>query len=180
MKAPTLLIILLTFVSAKAQTQGDHEKVLAEKYFETKYKPQLHNRYIGKVLVVNENMFKYDEEILLVYNTNKDYKVIFENGTLYPALITGDVEKGLVRKEDLKSMVFRNDSLRISNFHELTFLEKTPKVKRFEFWLFFKGFANPTVYFVELTNKNATRRTSLFEFLKNARLTFFEKAWMTL
>jgi hypothetical protein len=40
------------------------------------------------------------------------------------------------------------------------------------------GFANPTVYFFELTNKNATATTDLITFINGAKLTFFDEGWV--
>jgi hypothetical protein len=44
--------------------------------------------------------------------------------------------------------------------------------------MFRKGFANPTVYFIELTNKKATDSTPLAEFVQGAELTFVEEGWV--
>jgi hypothetical protein len=52
-------------------------------------------------------------------------------------------------------------------------LNPNPQTKRFIFWLFRIGIANPTEYYFELYNENATKRTSFEEFIENARMTFF-------
>jgi hypothetical protein len=75
-------------------------------------------------------------------------------------------------------MLFRNDSLRITDFEEVPFLNKSPTIRRFRFWLFTKGFMNPTVYFIELTNENATSKTDIRSFIKDSNLTFFINGWI--
>ena len=72
----------------------------------------------------------------------------------------------------------RTDSLTISDFKELKFLSKSPKYKRYKFWLWHKGFANPTAYFIELTNESATDKTELTDFINGASLTFFHVGWV--
>lgn len=72
----------------------------------------------------------------------------------------------------------RTDSLIISNLEELKFLNTMPKQRKFRFWLSRKGFANPTVYFFELTNENATSETGMSSFINGSKLTFFELGWI--
>lgn len=54
-------------------------------------------------------------------------------------------------------------------------LNPNPQTKRFIFWVFRIGAANPTEYYFELYNKNATKETSIEEFIENARMTFYYK-----
>jgi hypothetical protein len=125
-------------------------------------------------------MFKYDDEVLIIFNTDDKLKAVFQKGIFYPEIITGPVLNGSERKQDLESMVIRNDSLRISNFKELNFLSKSPKIKRFKFWLYLKGRANPTAYFIELTNTKATAKTDIESFIKGCKLTFVKRGWLVL
>ena len=74
----------------------------------------------------------------------------------------------------------RNDSLTISEFEELKFLTKSYTQKRFRFWLFRKGTANPTVCFIELTNDKASSKTDLTTFINGAALTYFKSGWIVI
>jgi len=74
------------------------------------------DRFNGKIEVVNENTIKYDDEVLMIYTSDKINRKIFKKGIFYPSLITGIVKKGKERTEELKSMLLRNDSLKIVNF----------------------------------------------------------------
>ncbi len=58
---------------------------------------------------------------------------------------------------------------------EMEKLNPNPQTKRFIFWVFRIGAANPTEYYFELYNKNATKETSIEEFIENARMTFYYK-----
>ena len=192
MKTKTILILIIIFLSAKAQgnqildtysqkkpeknfeTQGEQEDYQAKKFFAKEYKKQDFKRYCGQITVINESTIKYNEEVLFIWDTKKELIRIFKQGIFYSELITGPVKTGESRKKELENMVLRNDSLKISNLEELKFLSNSPKVKRFRFWLYINGMMNPTVYFFELTNNVATKKTNIETFIKNSKLTFFK------
>ena len=67
----------------------------------------------------------------------------------------------------------RNDSLYISSVEELERLNPNRKTKRFKFWLFRLGRANPQECYFELFNSKATKNTTWEEFLENAEMTFY-------
>jgi hypothetical protein len=161
-------------------TQGRQEDRQAKKLIRKGYTKQSYNRYSGAIIIVDEDTFKYDDEVLIVFNTCKDLKPIFQKGIFYPEIITGPVKKGLARQQELDATIFRNDSLRISDFQELKFLRKTPKAKIFRFWLYSKGMFNPTVCFIELTNDSATNKTDIETFVNGSKLTFFKEGWLIL
>lgn len=68
----------------------------------------------------------------------------------------------------------RTDTLYISGITELPNLHTFAKKKRFSFWLRRIGMANPIEYYFELTNPNAQPGTSIIDFIKGAKLTFFK------
>lgn len=189
MKAITTIFLITIFFSANCQetktkekeltfkNQGEQENYWAKQLFSKKYTKQNYSQFEGNITIVDENTIKYDDEVLLVYNTGNELKKIFEKGIFYPRIITGPVKTGDARKADLESMLIRDDSLIITDFEEQTFLSNSPKVKRFKFWLFMKGAVNPTVYFIELTNESATTETKIESFINGARLTFFVRGW---
>lgn len=72
----------------------------------------------------------------------------------------------------------QNDTLRIGEFEELKFLSKNPTIKIFRYWEYRKGFANPQVYFIELTNIAADKSTDMETFIKGAALTFVKDGWI--
>lgn len=151
----------------KFETQGEAENCWAKQLFENNYQKQTYPKFNGKITVSGDTV-RYADQTLIVF-VPKEYKSIFVKGLLYPSIFGG----GYV-------------PLSISAFKELLFLNKNPTQKRFRFWLFY-GFkfgseplisnANPTVYFIELTNPNATDKTSIEDFINGATLTFFKKGW---
>ena len=74
----------------------------------------------------------------------------------------------------------RNDLFNISELEELQFLSNDSEIKRFRFWSFHLGMANPQVYYFELTNESATKNTSLEDFIKNSKLTFVKSGHIIL
>ena len=190
MRQIATLILTIIFFSSYAQEIGgkesnsreENDRILKnireqENSRVAKIFSQNYMRFDGKILIVNENTIKYDDEVLLIYNTSNELKAIFEKGIFYPSIITGPVKKGLSRKEELDSTmkILRNDSLSISDFEEQNNFGGSPKEKKFEFLLFSKGRMNPTVYYIELTNDNATRETDLKTFINGARLSLVTK-----
>ena len=190
MRTITTILLISLFFSANCQetktrekeptfkNQGEQEDYGAKKLFEENYKVENYKRFEGKILVLNDTIIKYDEEILEIKFIGKELKTIFEKGIFYPSIITGGWEESKRRIEGLDPKILSRKNLMITDFEELSFLSKPPKVKRFRFWLFDIGYSgNPSVYFIELTNDNATSETNLETFINGARLTFFRKGW---
>jgi len=150
----------------------------------------------------------FDERQYVEYSSlEPEYQLIFEKGLLYPNLFLEGMGVSFRKASDAKDVKNTNsinnkktdtlysDTLNIENpnvericiiekiccFEELTFLSDSPKVKRFQFWLFSKFgdvyMMNPNVYFFELTNEAANEETDLKSFIENAKLTFIRYAW---
>jgi len=160
------------------------------------YSNKNHKRFDGNLLVVNENTIKYDDCILIFSNISNDLKRIFEVGILYPNIFVESEMESLSIKENPDSSLTncdssivnvkisrenhglwlsRTDSIIITDFKEQKNFSKSPKVRVFEFLLFYKGFANPIEYTIELTNHDATSETNLENFINGARLTLVMK-----
>lgn len=178
-----ILIILLSFAKLSAQTENltSSKYQFAKDVFEKKYSKQNFQKFKGKI-VIDSNSIKFDEKTLVLYNVKNVYKPIFTDGIFYPNIITGNHIAIIKSKEEIDSMatservfynMMRTDSLTIGYFDELKALNPSPKIKRFIFWLHSPGRANPTEYYFELENEKATKKTTLPEFIKNSKLTFF-------
>ena len=168
------------------KNQGEQEDYWAEELFKTKYSKKHFDKYKGDI-VLNGDGFIFGDKTFVIINTPKELKAIFSDGIFYPNIITGDTKSIIKSQAELDTLsaeqkVFynmtRTDSLTISDFKELKFLSKSPKYKRFKFWLWQKGFANPTACFIELTNESATDKTDLTNFILGASLTFFHEGWV--
>jgi len=192
-------ILTLYCLSADAQTtdtnnksqrefknQGEQEDYWAEELFETKYSKKHFDKFKGNI-VLNGDGFIFGDKTFVIINTSKELKAIFSIGIFYSNIITGDTKSVVKSQAELDTLsaeqkVFynmtRTDSLTISDFKELKFLTKSPKYKRFKFWLWQKGFANPTACFIELINESATDKTDLPNFILGASLSFFHEGWI--
>lgn len=170
------------------KNQGEQENYWAEQLFEKEYSKKYFKKFKDDILVTGNN-FTYGDQTLIVVHTPKELNRIFSTGLFFPSIITGDSKTVVKSKPELDTLpiaqqVFynltRTDSFTISGVEELNFLTKTNTVKRFRFWLFRKGSANPTVCFFELTNEKANDKTDLASFINGATLTFFKSGWVVI
>ena len=191
MKQIIYIILIFNFLVCFSQNrefknQGEQENYWAERIFEKEYKKQQYDKFNGKIEIINDNRIKFENKTLII-NCSKEYLSIFISGIFYPQLIIGNEENNKILSSEeyeklspedrFKYNMSRNDSFNVSNFEELTFLCNSPKIKRFRFLEFKTGFANPRVYFIELTNENAELNTSLENFLINAELTYIKAGY---
>lgn len=186
-----LLLPILGCYSLKREfeTQGEQEIYWTKKLFKLEYKKQAYERFDGNILIISQNEIQFDNKILIVH-CDDDYLGIFRLGIIYPQLSIGFEENNMILSEEelgKKSSeekflyhIRRNDTFSVSNIEELTYVNKSPSIKRFRFLSFKKGFTNPDVYFFELTNEKATKSTTRSDFIKNSTLTFYKRGWVML
>jgi len=151
------------------KNQGEQENYWTEELFKNQYSKETYSRFTSEITEINKTQFKFSAKILNVLNTSEELKSIFKIGIFYPSLIGGAL-----------STISSSDTLTISNFEEVKFLSVDSTCKRFRFWLFRPGIANPQVYFIELTNINVTKSIDIITFIKGASLTFVKGAWIVL
>ena len=161
-----IFVLFFIFLNVNAQnfrTQGEQETYWAKQIFKKEYTKQQHPRYTGRIIQVDDTTFLFGVRRLEVYSfIGEDYKQVFSLGILYPDLFSGNCRI-------------------ISFFEELNF-SKEYTVKRLKLLAFHEIsgqiLINPTVYFIELTNPNATETTDLKTFIKGASLTFIKQGWL--
>jgi len=176
------------------KNQGEQEDFEVKTLFERHYKVQHYRKY-KLPIVSNEDNYLYNGSVISI-RPSPILRAILDRGLFYPDVIskaykyqpTLKINKDSLKawlktdtsKQKNKDLHFpqKIDSLRIFNFEEIKFLEKSPKIKRFKFWMFTKGLLNPTTYFLELTNKRATDATDILTFISGAKLTFFKEGWI--
>lgn len=144
------------------KNQGEQENDWTKQFFEKNYSKQNFPKY-DSTIVTKGDTVRYSDKYFLVW-TAAEFKPIFYSGIFYPTIITGPSK--------------RDYRLTISNFEELKFLNYSPTVKRFSFWLNRNTLLNPTVCFIELTNQNATDKTDIENFIRGASLTFYKEGWI--
>ena len=173
-------------VRTEFNNQGEQEDYWAEKFFHEKYRKENYKRFTGDIIVNDKSHIKFGNKILRAY-FSPELKSIFTQGIFYPQLITGDSVSTKKSEEEVRKMsdgermfynMTQNDTLSIGELEELKFLSTYPTIKRFRFWEYRKGFANPQVYFFELTNTTADKSTDFANFIKGATLTFLKGGWI--
>ena len=153
------------------KNQGEQETAWTRAFFQNKYEKQKFELFKGSIKEVDESHVQYDDIILEINVPNAAYKIIFTQGIFYPQILIGNVDP---------NEIVGNGNFRISNFIEVNYVNNFPTTRRFKFWLFTKGMANPKVFFIELTNEQATEHTDLKTFILNSKLTFAKGGWMIL
>ncbi len=166
--------------------QGEQDVFWAKRIFYLYHCKQKFKRYAGHIVIVG-NRFTYgDEEVSIDDSLSPGLNLIFSKGIFYPGI--SNVEEKIkdiqnMPKPDSVLPIIPNleviqNRFRIANFEELLFLNTSPQIKRFWFWLFTPRLLNPVVYFIELTNAAATNATSLENFITGCELTFYKQGWV--
>jgi hypothetical protein len=180
----TLLTILLLFALANifGQSTVDNKYRLPKKVFESHlYKRSVYQRFDGQIEDLGNSCFKFGDKILYVSVENTTLLEIFKNGVFNPDIFFGK-ETTHKDKAELDTLsqnqktaynLTRNDTLSVCCFEELVELNPNIRTKRFKFWLFRIGVADPTEYYLELYNDKSTRMVTLKEFLVNSTMTFY-------
>lgn len=143
-------------VTPDFKNNAEQEEYYVKKMFKEEYKAQNLKKFSGAIKFIDNSSFRFDSLVMDVFYMSSDLKTIFEYGLLYPELFGEE------------------DSLKITDFQELKYVNDKPQHKRFSFWLFRTWVANPQVYYIELTNDNATPTTDIRQFIKGAQLTYFK------
>ncbi len=148
-------------------------------------------RFNGVLSIVAKGIYKYDDKLLTVINSDTSLLKVFELGIIYPDIIIIDQYFGNHDQEiktDTRSnqeknnneiiyitidgpfdKYFSNDSLIISDFKEVKNM-KNFKIRKFTFLLFHPNRANPTEYYIELINNKATKNLNIETFIQGAKL----------
>ena len=107
----------------------------------------------NKIILDNLKSIEFSE------NSDSLTKLILSNGLLDPYQINGSY------------------NLKISTITEIPEPNPNSKIKRFNFWIFYFGNENPLLnsvnpheYYFELQNENATKNTSIENFIEGAKL----------
>lgn len=175
-----LLVINLTNTFGQKLNEEKH-RFAKEVFNSNKYKKGNHQKFGQNIQLVGNNGYRFGEKIITVSIENKSYEIFFKKGIFNPDVIFGKetVKKSKSQLDSLTSdqkiiyNFIRNDSLSICCFEELEELNPNPQTKRFKFWLIQIGVINPTEYYIEFHNKKATKKTSIEEFIENAKMTFY-------
>jgi hypothetical protein len=168
-KATYLFLIVIAICGCKAierngvagekktyANQGDYENHLAEQHFSQDYEVKQYQKFNGDIVKdsLNEHNIVYFDSLRVILDIEDEvYRRVFAEGILNP------------------KHLYHSQSMQLCCFKELTHLNKNGTKRRFRFWVFEEGMANPLEYLIELTNDKATSRNTLSEFLNKAVVT---------
>lgn len=181
----TLIIILFSvnFSYLFGQSINDSNLNLSKRQpFDLNYKSDYGN-FKKNISYNGNNYYKFGDKVLNISIDDSTLLIIFKKGILNPDIIFGEQTTHKDRQElDTLSQfqktiynLVRNDSLSICCFRQVNISNKDPKTKRYTFWVFRIGIANPTEYIIQLFNNDAKHETTLEDFLENSIMTYFNK-----
>jgi hypothetical protein len=180
-------ISLSLFLSAyvfgqKTEKAGPKDKAVIE-HFKNDYKKKNYKKFAGK-MTVNDNQILFDNKIIFYDKADKITELLLKEGLIYPQLLTDyqidkfenedsdRTQKRFAKLQKNWKDSFEVNNIKLSSASELSFLSSDEKVKRFKVVCKDPKFPNLMVYYFELTDKNATKGTSIQDFIKNAKLTY--------
>jgi hypothetical protein len=178
------ILLVINLTNTFGQNLNEEKYRFAKEVFNSnQYRKDNYPSFQENIQLVADNSYQFGEKIITVSIENKSYEMLFKKGIFNPDVIFGKetVKKSKSQLDSLTSdqkiiyNFIRNDSLSICCFEELEELNPNPQTKRFKFWLIQIGVINPTEYYIEFHNKKATKKTSIEEFIENAKMTFYHK-----
>ncbi|ASK29556.1 hypothetical protein CEY12_05295 [Chryseobacterium sp. T16E-39] len=189
MKRQFSFIILLSLSIAtygqKKESTAAKEKAITEQ-FKNDYKKKTYNKFEGKI-VVKDSQIQFDDKTIFYDKSDKITSLILQQGLIYPQLLTDyqmekfidestdKTQKRFLRLQKNPRAGFDVNNVKLSNTTALTFLDSNPKAKRFRITCKDNKLGNLIQYLFELTNKNASKETTLEEFIKNSTLTYLQQ-----
>lgn len=164
------MFLFISKISAQKEDIDSRKYHPAKEHFEKEYQLQNYPKFLKSQIQIDGNKVILDRLQSIVYpkDTDKNLKLIFENGLLDPM------------------QIIRFPHLVISGIDELPLLNPNPQTKRFSIIIFrhntpitendlidkLNGKLNPDIYFFEIQNKKADEITSFEDFIKDANLTY--------
>ncbi|SDI63490.1 hypothetical protein SAMN05421846_1115 [Chryseobacterium taeanense] len=178
--------ILSLFLSVPAFAQktdrpGSKDKAVIE-HFKNDYKRKNYKKFSGNI-VIKDNLIQFDDKVIFYDKSDKITKLLLQEGLIYPQLLTefqidkfenedsDRTQKRFAKLQKNWKNAFEVNNIKFSNASELAFLSTDETVRRFRIYCKDPKFPNIMVYYIELTNKNATKNTSLEDFIKNGKVT---------
>lgn len=179
-------ISLSLFLSAsvfgqKTEKAGPKDKAVIE-HFKNDYKKKNYKKFDGK-MTLNDNQILFDNKIIFYDKSDKITETMLKEGLIYPQLLTefqvdkfenedsDRTQKRFAKIQKNWKDSFEVNNIKLSGGSELSFLSTDEKVKRFKVVCKDPKFPNLMIYYFELTDKNATKDTSVQDFIKNSKLT---------
>ncbi len=175
------LLLSVSVFAQKTEKPGPKDKAVIE-HFKNDYKKKNYKKFSGNI-VVNDRQVQFDNKVIFYDKPDKITKVILQEGMIYPQLLTDfqvdkfenddsdRTQKRFAKLQKNWKDAFEVNNIRFSNASELVFLSTDEKVRRFKIYCRDPKFPNMMIYYIEITNKNATKNTSVEDFIKNGKVT---------
>lgn len=175
------LLLSVSVFAQKTEKPGPKDKAVIE-HFKNDYKKKNYKKFSGNI-IVNDRQVQFDNKVIFYDKSDKITKAILQEGLIYPQLLT-DFQVDKFENEDSDRTqkrfaklqknwkdAFEVNNIRFSNASELVFLSTDEKIRRFKIYCRDPKFPNVMIYYIEITNKNATKNTSVEDFIKNGKVT---------
>jgi hypothetical protein len=176
------LFLSISVFGQKTEKAGPKDKAVIE-HFKNDYKKKNYKKFAGK-MTVNDNQILFDNKIIFYDKADKITELLLKEGLIYPQLLTDyqidkfenedsdRTQKRFAKLQKNWKDSFEVNNIKLSSASELSFLSSDEKVKRFKVVCKDPKFPNLMIYYFELTDKNATKSTSVQDFIKNSKLTY--------
>ena len=176
-----VFVIQLSFLLVLS-ISGTAQDYLLEPCSNRTFKKQItyFEKYNGTISISDKQLIKYNENVIEIWDSDSLMRLIFEIGIIYPEIIASTPTNGKEVKFDSITHKIKpwfvldsKDTFTISNVKLVLLNNSTIKSRRFQFLKIRDGTANPSLYYFELTNEDATKKTNLRNFILGAKLTLF-------
>ncbi|WP_326983803.1 hypothetical protein VUJ46_04475 [Chryseobacterium sp. MYb264] len=180
------LLLASSAFGQKTEKLNPKEKALIEQY-KSQYKKKNYKKFEGKITVTDHHV-QFDDKIFFYDKSDKITTQLLKDGLLYPQLLTDyqmqkflDETTDKTQKRFLKLQKdpragFDVNNVTISSITELPSPASNPKTRVFKFLYKDSKLGNNSIlYLIELTNKSATKDTSMEEFINGASLTYLQQ-----
>lgn len=176
------LLLSMNIFGQKTEKPGPKDKAVIE-HFKNDYKKKNYKKFSGNI-VVKDNQVSFDNKVIFYDKSDKITTSILQEGLIYPQLLTNyqidkfenedsdRTQKRFAKLQKNWKDAFEVNNIKLSNASELSFLSSDEKIKRFKIVCKDPKFPNLMIYYIELTDKNATKETSVQDFIKNSKLTY--------
>lgn len=176
------LCLSTSLFSQKTEKPNTKDKAIIE-HFKNDYKKKNYKKFSGNI-VVKDNQVSFDNKVIFYDKSDKITTSILQEGLIYPQLLTNyqvdkfenedsdRTQKRFAKLQKNWKDAFEVNNIKLNNASELSFLSSDDKVKRFRINCKDPKFPNLMIYYIELTDKNATKETPVQDFIKNSKLTY--------
>jgi len=180
------LLLSVNIFGQKTEKISLRDKAIIEQY-KNEYKKKNYKKFEGKI-VTTATEVQFANKFFSYDKSDKITSLLLKEGLLYPQLLTDyqmqkflDETTDKTQKRFLKLQKdpragFDVNNVKLSNATEFPSLSSSPKTKVFKINYKDNKLGNNSIlYLIELTNKNATKDTSLEDFIKNSTLTYIQQ-----